>query len=70
MDLEYMVICDQMDGDRTGYGLMMCNGEKRQIFRDLCLQAGPVLELAKRCNLGNLCPEHFREVVEDFLLDW
>ncbi len=30
MDLEYMVICDQMDGGRTGYGLMMCNGEKRQ----------------------------------------
>ena len=70
MDLEYMVICDQMEEGRTGYGLMMYNGEELQVFRDLCLRAEPVLELARRCNLGNLCPEHFQEVVEDFLLDW
>ena len=33
-------------------------------------RAEPVLDQARRCNLGRLCPEHFREVVEDFLAAW
>ena len=70
MGLEYMVICDQLEEGRTGYGLMVWDGKQLRVFRDLCGRGGPVLDLARRCNLGRLCPEHFREVVEDFLAAW
>ena len=70
MGLEYMVICDQLEEGRTGYGLMVWDGKQLRVFRDLCGRAEPVLDLARRCNLGRLCPEHFREVEEDFLAAW
>ena len=62
MGLEYMVICDQLEEGRTGYGLMVWDGKQLRVFRDLCGRAEPVLD--------RLCPEHFREVVEDFLAAW
>lgn len=65
--MEYVVICDQMEEGRTGYGLMVWDGSESWRCRDLCSSLAPVLELASRCNLGQLSPEHFREVVEDFL---
>lgn len=64
------MICDRLEEGRIGYGLMVWDGTELRMCRDLCSSAGPVLDLARRCNLGQLCPEHFREVVEDFLADW
>ena len=51
MGLEYMVICDQLEEGRTGYGLMVWDGKQLRVFRDLCGRAEPVLDLARRCNL-------------------
>lgn len=46
MGLEYMVICDQLEEGRTGYGLMVWDGKQLRVFRDLCGRAEPVLDLA------------------------
>ena len=70
MGLEYMVICDQLEEGRTGYGLMVWDGKQLRVFRDLCGRAEPVLDLPGGAIWDGLCPEHFREVVEDFLAAW
>lgn len=50
--------------ESEGYGIKIVTEEN---FRDISYNYAAVSELCNRCNELDVCPVHFRTILEDFL---